>query len=274
MLNAIELLTVVLPLLYALLTASYGIVFFREEPAVSRVLPAALSATIVLHIAYVALLTVSYRHIPLASMYETLTMVALSLTLVYWITERIVRTLNTGMFVLALASLFQTASSAFAQHDLEVNPIFSSPLFAVHTTAAVVGYTGFALSAVYGILYLMLHHELKANRFGTVYGRLPSLGTLASMHERAAWVGLVAMTAAILIGMVWLPNTEIGWALADPKVLLTVTIWTLYAIVLLSYRAGLGSHVRLIYISIFGFVLLVFSTLAVNLWLKSFHAFA
>jgi HemX protein len=269
----LEILTVLLPILYGLLGMLYALAFFREDHGLTPFLRPFLTTSLALHILYLILRTIAYRHIPLANVYETLTIVAAALTLVYWLVERVVRTPNTGMFVLAVVMLFQTASAAFIGHELEVKAIFRSPLFAVHTTTAVVGYTAFALSAIYGVLYLMLYHELKVNRFGIIYGRLPSLDILATMHDRAVQVGVFALTIAVGIGMVWLPKTEYGWALGDPKVLLTLLIWLLYLVVLAGNQFGLVSRIRLIFISILGFVLLVFSSIAVNLWLSSFHAF-
>ena len=268
----IELLTVLLPVFYGLLTAAYVVVFVREEPGLARTLGWPLTGTLALHVLYVVLRIIRYEHIPLATVFESLTMIGLSLTFVYWIIERVVRTRNTGMFVLGLAFVFQSVSSAFIQHGVAVKPLLRSPLFGVHTTAAVIGYTAFALSAVYGALYLLLYHELKVSRFGIIYGRLPPLDTLVRMHERAALVGIASLTVAILIGMIWLPRA-FGWVLADPKVLLTLLIWVLYVCVVAGHRFGWGSRTHLIYASIVGFILLVFSTLAVNLWLRSFHVF-
>lgn len=268
----LEFLAVVLPLVYALLCGAYALVFFRDEPAVARALKPTLTTVLLLHALYVVLRIMLFRHFPLATVFESLTMIAFALVFVYWIIERIVRNQNTGVFVLGLVFLFQTVSSAFIGHEGPINPILRSAWFGIHTTTAVVGYAAFALSAVYGTLYLMLHHELKASRFGIIYGRLPSLDTLATMHERAVLVGLVALTGAVVVGIGWLPRV-FGWMLTDPKVLLTVTIWVLYLLVVLAQRYGWMSRSRLIYVSIVGFIFLVFSTIAVNLWLHSFHAF-
>jgi len=268
----VEFLAVALPLLYAMLTAAHALVFFRDEPAVARLLRPTLTTTLLAHALYILLRIALFKHLPLATVFESLTMIALALVLVYWIIERIVRNQNTGMFVLGLVFAFQTVSSAFIGHEGPINPVLRSYWFGVHTTTAVVGYSAFALSAVYGVLYLMLYHELKANRFGVIYGRLPSLDTLAMMHERAALVGLVALTLAIIIGLGWLPRV-FGWMLTDPKVLLTLMIWVVYLFVVMAQRYGWVSRSRLIYVSILGFILLVLSTIAVNLWLHSFHAF-
>jgi len=268
----LELLAVLLPLSYALLTATYAFVFFRDEPALARAAKPTLTIVVAAHALYIAVRIAVFRHFPLATVFESFTMIGLALALVYWIIEGIVRNQNTGMFVLGLVFVFQTVSSAFIGHAGPINPILRSYWFGVHTTMAVVGYSALALSAVYGTLYLMLYHELKASHFGIIYGRLPSLDTLAVMHERAVVVGLAALTATIIIGIGWLPRV-FGWVIADPKVLLTLTIWLLYLFVVLAQRFGWVSRSRLIYVSILGFVLLVFSTLAVNLWLRSFHAF-
>jgi len=268
----VELLTVLLPLCYALLALGYAIVFFRREPGLERILTPSLTVTLVLHLGFIALRIAVFGHLPLATVFESLTMIGLALTLVYWHIERIVRTRATGVFVLALVFLFQTVSSAFIGHGGRINPVLRSPLFGVHTSTAVIGYAAFALSAVYGVLYLMLYHELKVNRFGIIYARLPSLDILAAMHERAAMVGLASLTTAILIGVMWLPRA-FGWVYGDPKVLLTLGIWALYVLVVMAQRFGWGSRVHVIYISILGFILLVLSTVAVNAWLHSFHAF-
>ncbi len=269
------LITGLLPLSYALLTAGYAVVFFRDEPVLARILPRFLGGTLAVHVLYVALRIVRFEHVPLATVFESLTTVALGLGLVYWFIERNVRTQATGWFALGIATLAQIASSAFIGHSGTYNELFRSPLFGAHTISAAFGLVGFALSAVYGVLYLMLHHELKVSRFGIIYERLPSLDTLASMHDRAATVGLFMLTIAILLGVMWMPNVpdKYGMELADPKVVFTAAVWLLYAAVVLARRYGWGDSVRLVSISIFGFVFLVCSTIAVNLWFSSFHAF-
>src|SRR5258706_265103 len=82
-------------------------------------------------------------------------------------------------------------------------PILWSPLLGLHISAARLGYSAFAVSAIYGLLYVLLYHELKAQQFGIIYKRLPSLEVLSAMNLRAAVFGLACLTLAIAVGSLW-----------------------------------------------------------------------
>ena len=151
--------------------------------------------------------------------------------------------------------------------------MLKSPLFAFHTLAAVVGYTAFALSAVYGVLYLVLHHELKRSRFGLVYDRLPPLEVLARMSLRSVIVGLFALTVTIVCGSLWASSEFPGFT-RDPKFLLTLSVWAVYGVALGLHWGRGWSGRRTITMSLVAFGLLLFSMLASRLLFASFHAFA
>src|SRR5437867_8923017 len=108
-----------------------------------------------------------------------MTTVAFAVALVYFYVEFRAKTHKTGMFLLSFSFVFQTISSAFISNTGDFPDILRSPLFGIHTGAAVLGYTAFAVSAIYGVLFLLLYHDLKASRFGLIYQRLPSLEILA-----------------------------------------------------------------------------------------------
>jgi ABC-type uncharacterized transport system permease subunit len=270
---AVKLLNTLLPLLYALVVVAYAIDFRIDEPAAARTGRRLMAATVALHLAYVGLRTVLYRHIPLAATAEVATTVALALALVYVVVERRTREHRTGAFVIAVAFVLQTASSAFIESPGEFPQLLRSPLFAVHTITAVVGYTAFALSAIYGVLFLLLYHELKTKRFGLIYDRLPALEVLARMSVGAVGIGVASLAVTIACGVVWARSEFPGFA-SDPKFLLTVATWLVYLAVLGLHHVLHWSGRRTIGFSLIGFVLLVFSLLAANLWLESFHAFA
>ncbi len=63
-------------------------------------------------------------------------------------------------------------------------------MFGLHAGMAILGYSAFAVSAIYGFLFLLLYHDLKSTHFGLIYRRLPSLDVLAKMNIRAAVLGL------------------------------------------------------------------------------------
>jgi len=269
----LSLLNTLLPMLYSMTALVYTVDFFREDPLAMRVARPFLVGTVGLHVLYLALRTVLYEHIPLASIHEVMTTVALSVAVVYLYVELKTKSYKTGLFLLVFSFVFQTLSSAFISNTGDFPAILRSPLFAVHTLSAVLGYTAFAVSAIYGLLFLLLYHDLKTSRFGLVYRRLPPLDVLSMMSLRAAIAGVVFLAITIGCGAVWASQRFPGfWQ--DPKFVMTGVIWLVYC-------AGIGMHYglgwtgrRTVWLSLFGFVLIIFSVMAARFWLPSFHGFA
>ena len=53
---------------------------------------------------------------------------------------------------------------------------------------------------------LILYNEIKLNKFGLIFNRLPSLEILERMSFIAAIIGFVFLTITIIIGIIWLPK--------------------------------------------------------------------
>jgi HemX protein len=268
----IRLLATLLPILYAVTSLAYGLVFFRNDALARRVAPRALVVALALHVIYMALLSVHLRRVPIATSFESLSALALALGIVYLVQERRSGTPHTGIIFVPLVFLCQTFASAFMNPNTEVKPILQSPLFGVHIAAALLGYSAFAVSAIFGLLYVLLYHNLKAQQFGIVYERLPSLEVLGAMNMRAAAFGLACLSVAIGVGALWsLQVYPQFWR--DPKVWLSVLAWVIYALCLLVRYAAGWRGPRIAYFTIAGFLLVVFSMLAANRLFHSFHDF-
>jgi len=272
MLWDIRLLATLLPILYALVSVAYALVFFRNDPLARRTAPGALATTLGLHVLYLVLLAVHLRRVPIATSFESLSALALALGIAYLVQERRSGTPYTGFVFVPLVFACQMVASAFASTQVEVKPVLQSPLFGVHIATALLGYAAFAVAAIFGILYVLLYHNLKAHRFGLVYERLPSLEVLAGMNLRAAIFGLACLTLAIGVGALWsLETYPKFWQ--DPKVWLSLLAWTVYAICVAVRLAGSWRGPRFAYFTIAGFLLVVFSMLAANRLFPSFHDF-
>jgi len=270
--GAIRLLATLLPLAYGLGSVAYVLVFFRNDPDARRLAPRALGATVVLHAAYIGLLAVDLQRVPIATSFESLSALALALAIVYLVQEKRSGTPYTGALFVPLVFVCQTVASAFINPTVEIKPILQSPLFGLHLAGALLGYSGFGVSAIFGMLYLMLYYELRSHRFGIIYERLPSLDVLAGMNWRAAMFGLGCLTLAIGAGaLMSLQVYPQFWQ--DPKVWLSVLTWFVYAICLLVRTAGGWQGPRIAYFTIAGFLLIVFSMLAANRLFPSFHDF-
>jgi ABC-type transport system involved in cytochrome c biogenesis permease subunit len=258
-----RLLATLLPILYGLVSVAYVLVFFRNDPVARRLAPRALLATLVLHAVYIGLLALHEGRVPIANSFEAMSALALALGIAYLVQERRSGTPHTGLIFVPLIFMCQTLATAFENHGDKASEILRSPLFGVHIATALLGYAAFAVSAIFGVLYVLLYHNLKAHRFGIIYDRLPSLEVLSGMNLRAACFGLICLTAAIAVGALWsLRVYPQFWS--DPKVWLSLLAWTLYATCLV-VRYLRGWHgPRIAYFTIAGFVLVVFSMLVVN----------
>jgi ABC-type transport system involved in cytochrome c biogenesis permease subunit len=178
----------------------------------------------------------------------------------------------TGPFLLFLVLIFIVVSSFFPKLDREVPEILQSKLFSVHVSAAVLGYSGFAVAAVYGLLYLLLYNRIRTKSFGLFFRRLPPLDVLDRMNVYAATAGFLFLTVAIVAGSIW--STRIfGEVRLDPKVLIALLTWAIYGVALASRRFVHFSGQKLAYSSLFGFLVVLFSMFAVNFLLSSFHVF-
>ncbi len=266
-----------LPLGYlAALLAYLGV--FTERKTLERVATPLTWGVVLIHAAYLMLEALAYGHVPVANTWESLTFVAFAVALVYLVLEWRQAERSTGVFVVAAALLLQTLSSVFIVHTQEVPEILRSPMFAVHVTAALVGYVGLAISAIYGIMYLLQYRQLKEQHVGVLFQRLPNLETLSRLNIGALGLGWILLTLAIAAGLVWaltLQGTgEIqGPILTDPKFLMTVGLWVLYGLCLGGRYLLRWANRTLATISIVGFVLMLASSLMVTLVLSSFHDF-
>ncbi len=270
---AVELLAVLMPVLYAVLVLLYGLAFFGTYPAVERVKARVLFAVIVAHLAYLALRTAVFDHPPITSLFEIMSVLAVSIAIGYAYIEVRTRTGTTGLFILLLALAFQTASSLFVKDSPQIPAYLHSYVLGFHVSAALLGYTAISLSAVYGLLYLLLYREMKSTRFGVIYARLPNLEMLETMSDNAVVFGFIALTVAIVIGILWLPRVFQEYSYWDPKLIGTIVIWLLYAAGLAAKKilGWQGRKTMIIALVAFGFVFL--SMTVINLYLSSFHRF-
>jgi len=269
----VSFLNVLLPLLYFISTYLYGIYFFRNDPLGEKYMIPALRITVLIHLVEIVLRGIYFDHFPLASIYEALSVLAFAIVIIYIFVENQLRVQTTGYFILALVFFLQLFSSAFISFVTEIPEILNSPFFILHTSAAILGYSGLTVSAVYGLLYLLLFYDIKSSRFGVIYSRLPSLEILNEMNFRAALVGFFFLTIAIILGFIWSKKVFGQYFHLDPKIIVAIITWFVYGIEIIGKRKLDWAGKRLAYISLSGFVIIVFSMIAVNLYLTTFHEF-
>ena len=268
-----DVLLVLLPFLYAGLVLVYAFSFFRGSRKVEVFKTPGVVAVIAVHLVYLTARTIAFDHPPITSVFEIMTVLAVSIAIAYLYIEIRTNASATGFFILFLAFLFQTFSSVFIRDLLQIPEFLHSLVLGFHVAAALLGYTGISLSAVYGLLYLMLYHDIRSSRFGIIYNRLPNLETLETMSLRSETFGFWALGLAILVGIFWLPRVFSDFSYWDPKLIGTIGVWVLYAVGFAAKRRYGWQGRRMMIITLVAFCFVFFSMTVINFYMSGFHSF-
>ncbi len=269
----IELLNILLPGCYVIVAVLYTWRFFSDSRRFESFITAALLLTVGIHILYLASRIARYQHFPTASPAEVFSLIALAMGLIYLWIEFMLTIKTTGMFVVGVITVFQVLSSVLITQGGALDPLLSSPLFSLHTSAAILGYSAIAISALYATLYLLLFYDIKGSKFGIVYNRLPALEVLDSMHIKAASAGFSFLTLTIILGILWLKLTFNHALLWDWKIITAFITWGIFGIGIASKHLFGWSGKRIAYFSLTGFMTILISMTVVNYFLTSFHRF-
>ncbi|OGU08733.1 MAG: c-type cytochrome biogenesis protein CcsB, partial [Geobacteraceae bacterium GWC2_58_44] len=131
----------------------------------------------------------------------------------------------------------------------------------------------FAISFGVSIMYLIQSHFLKKRRLGPMFQKLPPLDMLDDISYRCLTFGFPLLTFAIISGAIW---AETAWGTYwswDPKETWSLITWFIYA-ALLHGRLTTGWRGRkAAMLSIFGFAVVLFTFLGVNLLLGGLHSY-
>jgi ABC-type transport system involved in cytochrome c biogenesis permease subunit len=157
-------------------------------------------------------------------------------------------------------------------------PEMRGSIFAFHVTLNMLSYSAFAVACALSLLYLVLGRRLRSKRHvlnGPV-SRLPSLSYLERAARTSIGVGVVSLATGLTMGFYWAYRV---WHEQHPDWLLDAKVWGsvvtlafyLWVFVRAHRGAAPGSTAKL---SIAGFVLVLLSYTAVNLFFSKVHSFA
>ncbi len=273
MIDTIHTLNILLPIFYFTAFLIYLYDFLKEDKRINNSKRLFLFLTLCVHILYIIFRTIEFDHPPITNVFEIFTLLAFSISFSYFILELVTDIRNTGMFIIILSIAFQIFSSFFIEDLTDVKEVLRNNLLGIHVFSALVGYSGFTISAVYGFLFLLLYNQIKQNNYGIIFNRLPNLETLEKLCFYSAIIGFVLLTISIIIGFIWLPKSNLNFSYTDPKLLGTLLVWILYGIGITRKLYGNMRGRKLVVISLVGFILTISSTIVSNFLAKSFHSF-
>lgn len=179
-----------------------------------------------------------------------------------------------GALVAPLAALIISGSLILPPEQGAVSPLLQSFWLSIHIGLALLGNAALTLAGLGGILYLVQERQVKGKKFGFFYHRLPSLEQLDALNYWCLTIGFPLLTAGIISGSLYAQYTLGRFWSFDPKEVLTIIAWLIYA-VLLHERLAVGWRGRrAALMAIGGFVVLVCTFVGANLWITGYHSFA
>jgi HemX protein len=264
---------IITPVLYGVALFSYWLYFLNGNQKIHGVGYASVAAAVLLHIVFLIGRGLQYGHFPITSTYESFSMIALSIAIIYLMIEKIRHEGKTGLFFIGIAFLFQFVASLFISEESPHNLLLANPIFGIHTLFTLLGLTALAISALYGLMYWMLAKEIKAHRFGKIYTNLPPLESVEDLGRTASLIGLILLGLGILLGH-YMASLEFGhFFILDAKMIVADLAWLAYSIgwiFVVRYRL---SGLRMSRIAFWGFLIFFISMIFINIFGDTFHKF-
>jgi ABC-type transport system involved in cytochrome c biogenesis permease subunit len=265
--------------LYAAAAAAYAAHFAQRDPRTGRLATATLGAAVLAHTFLIGMQTMQGGHAPLVGTSAAISAFVWLLALSYLYVELTSDERSMGVFVamlLALLDIIPALDPAIPPRP----PLLQSPLFTIHVVSVLFAYASFALAFVLGLTYVLLFKEIKAKQLGFFYARLPSLQVLDVMNGRAITVGWICLTFGVAVGAIWATQVQSSpdpraqaMSIADPKILVALLSWGVYAFAVFARRAVGWSGRRAAYLSALAFVLVLLNFVPVGYFLTKSHNF-
>ena len=179
--------------------------------------------------------------------------------------------------ILMPVSLFFLLVSFVVPGGTGPRPELRGSIFAFHVTLNMLSYSAFAVACALSLLYLVLGSQLKSKRriLNGPVSRFPSLSYLERAARTSIGVGVVSLATGLTMGFLWAYRV---WQEQHPEWLLDAKIWgavaTLAFYLWVLVRAHRGASPRTTAkLAVAGFVLVLLSYTAVNLFFSKVHSF-
>jgi len=241
-----QILWIIILLGYAACVAQSIFALTTKRALMQKPALAALAIAFGAHTSWLVLKGIRANRCPLVGTEEMSAFLSWGLVVFYLIASRWYRTnaLRAFIFPIVLVLATVAAISPDSQAGLnEADQSMQGILLPVHIGLILLAYAAFFIAFGAGLMYIIQERELKHKRFGTVFYRLPSLGTCDEISSKSMAVGFGLLTLGILAGL-WFTHARFAvyWR-GDPLEIFTVATWVLYLLLIQTrINAGWGGR--------------------------------
>jgi ABC-type uncharacterized transport system permease subunit len=179
----------------------------------------------VLHCVSLVELAMAYGRLPLDNFYETVSLCAFLIALVFLFVESRFHFHTTAIAMFPLVCLMTLIAALERPVATWPNVGVRDAWLVVHIVLVLCGYAALLLTAVASLFYLVQERRLKAKKISSWLEKLPPLATLDNLISTSMGMGFVLLTLGIIFAITW-ASTESGarW-MGDPKILLSFFTW-------------------------------------------------
>lgn len=219
----------------------------------------------------------SYRmgigHAPLSNMYESLVFFAGTIVVIYLVIERKSENAIIGAFATPIAFLAMAYASMSPNISDRIQPLvpaLKSNWLIAHVIACFLGYAAFAIAFGISIMYLFKQRDVQET--SSLLSHFPKTQILDELNHQMIMFGFLFLSIGIITGSVWANSAWGSYWSWDPKETWSLITWFVYA-ALLHARMMRGWYgKRIAYLSIIGFMAVLFTYFGVNL-LPGLHSY-
>jgi cytochrome c-type biogenesis protein CcsB len=205
---------------------------------------------------------------PFSNMFESLVLFAWATVVVYLVVRVKQHVPVLGVAAALLATVTLAYASSFKSDIEPLVPALRSNWLTFHVFTCFLGYSGFAISFIAAIAYL-----IAAKRSSTL-SEQPARNAMESVMTQTVAFGFIFLTIGIITGAVWANSAWGTYWSWDPKETWSLITWFIYAAFLhCRYMRGWSGR-RAAWLSIVGFLSVLFTYIGVNFLLSGLHSYA
>ena len=211
------------------------------------------------------------KHVPWSNFYETLLMVSWLLVGGSFLAAWRFRTALLFLGTLPVAGamvLFAMMLPPVYSELTPLAPTLRSHWLLVHVPLVLASYAAFIIAAGASAMYLIKERSRGSTEF------LPPLETLDMLNYAGVALGVVMMISGVIMGAIWAMRTwgtYWQWDAKESAAFITIIIYVI-ALHLRHFRDWKGS--RLAWLSLAGFLMVIFTHIASNFLTSGLHSYA
>lgn len=223
---------------------------------------------------------------PLLNLYGSLSLFAAMSVAIYIFFAFRYRLWFAGGFVLALSAIFLAYGVTWYEGTMPPVPSLQSYWAKIHVPIVVSSYAAFLVAFVFSCVYLVKYYATAGSPTAAAgagasagspviswLNSLPSLAQLDVVVYRAVAIGLPLISVGIITGAMWAKEAWGAYWQWDPKETAALFSWIIYLAYMHLHTRHAWRGLRTNWVSVVGFLSIVFCYLGVNIWISGLHSY-